>query len=239
METKKSKYDTNPLDPDVERKAEEAWGDRAGSHAGGGETQQVGGATRQVGDQPPSWTPPPNESARQNVYSEAPTRRYDNPPLEAPYPSVFIPPTYAPPAQYQQQHRNAAYQARVQGHPMSRSVAGIGIPERWALLMAYAPYFGTVVSLLELFLVPRREPRVRFHAAQALALHIAFIVIGALFSGIYTITDSNFGGVLFRIASTIFLVISMARVWKGEPHSIAPLAEPTKWFNDHIEPRNK
>ena len=27
METKKNKYDTNPLDPDVERKAEEVWGD--------------------------------------------------------------------------------------------------------------------------------------------------------------------------------------------------------------------
>ena len=31
METKKSKYDTNPLDPDVERKAEEVWGVLAGS----------------------------------------------------------------------------------------------------------------------------------------------------------------------------------------------------------------
>jgi len=75
METKKSKYDTNPLDPDVERKAEEAWGDRGGS----GPTQQVGGATREVGNSP-------NENARKNVYSEAPTRRYDNPPREAPYP---------------------------------------------------------------------------------------------------------------------------------------------------------
>ena len=35
METKKSKYDTNPLDPDVERKADESWG-------GGNPTQQVG-----------------------------------------------------------------------------------------------------------------------------------------------------------------------------------------------------
>jgi len=91
VETKKNKYDTNPLDPDVERKAEESWGER------GGETQQVGGATRQVGESPPSWTPTPSDSARQNVYSEAPTRRIDNPPLEAPYPSVFVPPTYAPP----------------------------------------------------------------------------------------------------------------------------------------------
>src|ERR1044071_9380816 len=89
METKKSKYDTNPLDPDVERKAEESWGDR-----GSAPTQQVGGATREVGNSP-------NEDARRNVYSEAPTRHFDNPPIEAPYPSVFVPPTYAPPAQYQ------------------------------------------------------------------------------------------------------------------------------------------
>src|ERR1044072_7568851 len=96
METKKSKYDTNPLDPDVEKKAEEVWGDL------GGVTQHVGGTTNQVGDTQNDNPRPPNpENARQNVYSEAPTRRYDNPPLDAPYPSVFVPPTYAPPTQYQ------------------------------------------------------------------------------------------------------------------------------------------
>lgn len=237
METKKSKYDTNPLDPDVERKAGEAWGERAG----GGETQQVGGDTRQVGDQPPAWTPPANanESARENVYSEAPTRRIDNPPLEAPYPSVFIPPNYAPPVQYQQQQPHPAYQNDVRMRPTARSVAGIGIPEKWALMMPYAPYVGIVVSLLELFLTPRREPRVRFHASQALALHIAFLVIQTLFGVIATLSGSDLGSLLFKLASTIFLVISMARVWKGEPHRIAPLAEPAQWFNEHIEPRNQ
>jgi uncharacterized membrane protein len=236
VETKKSKYDTNPLDPDVERNAEEAWGDGS---AGGGETQQVGGATRQVGDQPPTRTPDPNESARQNVYSEAPTRRYDNPPLEAPYPSVFIPPPYAPPAQYQQQQPNQAYQGPVQARPTSRSVPGLGIPEKWALMMPYMPYVGIVVSLLELFLTPRREPRVRFHASQALALHIAILAIQALFGVIATISGSDFGGLLFKLASTIFLIISMVRAWKGEPYRIAPLAEPAQWFNQHIEPRNQ
>lgn len=240
METRKSKYDTNPLDPDVERKAEEAWGNDG---AGGGETRQVGGQTRQVGDQPPAWAPPPvdpNESARQNVYSEAPTRRYDNPPLEAPYPSVFIPPTYAPPAQYQQpqQPRNA-YQSPMGFTNPSRPVGGIGVPEKWAVMMAYAPYVGIVVSLLELFLVPRKELKVRFHASQALSLHIAFLVIGTIFSAINLIGGGDFGRILFNVASTIFLVISMIRVWRGEPHSIAPLAEPAKWFNEHIEPRNQ
>jgi uncharacterized membrane protein len=238
VETKKSKYDTNPLDPEVEQKAEESWGERAG----GGDTQQVHGTTRQVGDPPPGWTPTPNpnDSARQNVYSEAPTRRYDNPPLDAPYPSVFVPPTYAPPAQYQQpQQPQNPYQTPMGFSHPDRPVVGIGVPEKWALMMAYAPYVGIVVSLLELFLVPRKEVKVRYHAAQALALHIAFMVIGAIFSGISLIGGGDLGKVLFNVGSTVFLVISMIRVWRGEPHGITPLADPAKWFNEHIEPRNQ
>ncbi len=120
------------------------------------------------------WEDLANEEARQNVYSEAPTRRYDNPPLEAPYPSVFVPPTYSPPAQYQP--RQNIYQAPDKRCSNVRPVLGIGIPEKWAVMMPYAPfYIGLVVSLLELFLVPRKEVKVRFHAAQALALHIAIL----------------------------------------------------------------
>jgi uncharacterized membrane protein len=218
METKKSKYDTNPLDPDVERKAEEVWGDLGG--AGGTPTQQVGGATREVDDSP-------NEHARRNVYSEAPTRRYDNPPLGAPYPSVFIPPTYAPPAQQYQQPNQFPYQAPVNA---CRTIAGVGIPERWALLLAYVPYIGLIASLIELLLAPRREIKVRFHASQALAL------LGA----IAAISDGGgFGSGLFKTAAFIFLIISMIRVWRGEAHRIAPLEEAAKWFNQHIEPRNQ
>ncbi len=104
-------------------------------------------------------------------------------------------------------------------------------------MLAYAPYIGTVVCLLELFLVPRREVKVRFHASQAFALHLAFIVIQALFGVIGMITNSSFGGALFKLASFVFLVISMIRVWKGESHYIAPLAEPAQWFNEKIELR--
>ena len=225
METKKSKYDTNPLDPDLERKAEETWGEGGGD----AKTQQVGGATRDVGRSA-------NENARQNVYSEAPTRRIDSPPLEAPYPSVFVPPPYAPPAQYQS--RQNIYQAPLSGVPGSRRVPGIGISEKWATVLPYAPfYIGLVFSLLELFLVPRKETKVRFHASQALALHIAILIVHTLFSVISTITDSSLGGTLFKVAAFAFLIISMIRVSKGEAHRIAPLAEPAQWFNEHIEPR--
>ena len=233
METHKSKYDTNPLDPDVERKAEDVWGDL------GGVTQQVGGATREVGDTANENPRPQNvDNARQNVYSEAPTRRYDNPPLEAPYPSVFVPPTYAPPGQYQA--RQNIYQAPIHGAPTSRPVVGIGLPEKWATMLAYAPgYIGLVVGLLELFLVPRKEGKVRFHASQGVALHIAILIVQTLFGAISLLTGSTLGGTLFKLAAFIFLIISMIRVWKGEPHQISPLAEPAQWFNEHIEPRNR
>jgi uncharacterized membrane protein len=108
------------------------------------------------------------------------------------------------------------------------------------MTLPYAPfYIGVVVSLLELFLVPRKELRVRFHAAQGVALHIAILLVQTVFGVIGAITDSSIGGNLFRAAATVFLIISMIRVWKGEPHYIAPIAEPSRWFNEKIEPRNK
>ena len=228
METKKNKYDTNPLDPDVARKTEDAWGDDS-EDSGGAPTQQVGGATRSVEE--PS-------SARGNVYSEAPTRRYDNPPLEAPYPSVFVPPPYAPPAQYTP--GGQPFQSPINSAPTSRPILGIGLPEKWAVMLPYAPLFiGAVVSLLELFLVPRKEVKVRFHASQALALHVSILMVQTIFALISSITDSSFGGFLFRTAALIFLIISMVRVWRGEAHRLAPLSDPAQWFNEHIEPRNK
>src|SRR5688572_13633361 len=158
METKKTKYDTNPLDPDVAKQTEEVWSEEEG----GPGTRQMKGATRDVGYSE-------NERARNNVYSEAPTRTFENPPLDAPYHSVFAPPVQQPPPSIYQP--NPYLQMPVSSRPTSRSTAGIGLPEKWALILPYAPfYIGVVASLVELFLVPRKEVKVRFHAAQGLAL---------------------------------------------------------------------
>jgi uncharacterized membrane protein len=225
MEPKKSKYDTNPLDPDFVKKADEVMGSSSSP-----ETQPVSGATREIGSSV-------NENARSNIYSEAPTRRYDNPPLDAPYQSIFVPPTYSQPAPYQPP---ATPYRQVDQRPTQRSVAGIGMPEKWAMALPYAPfYIGVVFSLLELFLAPRKELRVRFHAGQGLALHIAILAVQMLFSALSMITGSSVGGSLFKLAAFVFLIISMVRVAKGKPHHIAPLTEPAQWFNQHIEPRNK
>lgn len=223
MEPKKSKYDTNPLDPDFVKKTEDLEREDSSNPV----TQDVrGGATREIGSSA-------NENARGNLYSEAPTRRYDNLPIELPYQSVFAPPTYSPPAPYQPSA--APYRPVIQ-QTTSRSVPGLGLPEKWAIMLPYAPaYIGVVVSLIELFLVPKSEPRVRFHAAQGLALHIAILAVQTLFGVVGAITDNHFGGSLFSAAATVFLIISMIRVWKGQPHYIAPIAEPAKWFEEHIK----
>src|SRR5215204_3467867 len=130
MEKKNSKYDTNPLDPDVERKSQDEWGEGAG---GTPTSEWVQAPTSEVKNAA-------NDSSRKNVYSEAPTRRYDSPPLEAPYPSVFVPPTYAPPTSQYQQPSNI-YQAPVNIRPTARPIAGIGVPEKWAVILPYAPFY--------------------------------------------------------------------------------------------------
>jgi uncharacterized membrane protein len=226
MEPKKSKYDTNPLDPDFVKKTEEL------GRADDGDPITQGmrsGATREIGSAA-------NENARGNVYSEAPTRRYDNLPLDSPYQSVFVPPTYSQAAPYQPSP--APYRPVTQ-RPTARSIPGLGLPEKWAIMLPYAPfYLGVVVSLIELFLVPKSEPKVRFHASQGLALHIAILLVQTVLSVVGAIANSSAGGSLFGLAALIFLIISMVRVWKGEPHYIAPVAEPAKWFDEHIKPRS-
>jgi uncharacterized membrane protein len=226
-ETKKTKYDTNPLDPDYVDHVQDLWGEEDKRA-----TQEVKGVTREV-------QPTPQESARNNIYSEAPTRRYDTPPLDGSYPSVFVPPTPPQPAPVQRVNPYLPPPPNYQ-QVTSRSVSGVGLPEKWARMLPYAPfYIGVVASLAELLLVPRKEVNVRFHAAQGLALHIGIVIVQTFFGALGAITNSSIGGSLFGLAATIFLIISMIRVWKGEPHRITPIAEPAQWLNERIEPRNK
>jgi uncharacterized membrane protein len=227
MQSEKSKYDTNPLDPEVAKETGEVWGQDGKS----AETGAIKGATRPVVQQL-------NESPRSNIHSEAPTRTFDAPPLNTSYPSVFVPPTYAPPPDVYQPPPQP-YQAPVAvPRPMSRSVIGLGLPEKWALVLPYLPFhIGIVPAIIELLLVPRSETRVRGHASQALALQAAIIAIEMLFGLVALITGSGIGGTLFKLAAFIFLIISMIRVGQGETHRITPLTDVSEWLNKHIEVR--
>ena len=232
MPEKRSKYDTDPLDPDFVRRTEEMMG----------RTSDVA--------QPDETVP-----FRRDPASEEQTRRFDE---QAPdsYPSVFVPPTYQPPRPQPPSpfttfgagaHQPPAQVAppppgpyspyQVNARPSSRPVTRLGLPEKWANLLAYFPFYvGLIVSIVELAVVPRNETRTRFHAAQGLALHLAIVAGSVLFKIVGAITGSGFGGVLFSLAALIFLIVSMARVWKGKPHHIAPLEDATRWLNERISP---
>ncbi len=215
----KNKYDTNPLDPDFVRRAEPV------SSADTSDITLPLGARNEA-------------DTRRRESAEAPTLRYDNRP-DASYPSVFQSDAYRPPPVRQNYEPPPlvapnSYSTK----PDCRTVSGINLPERVACVLPYAPfYIGIVASAVELFLTPRVETRTRFHAAQGLALQLAILGISFLFSLVKFVTGSGVGKSLFWLAGFIFLIVSMGRVWKGETHRIAPLADATKWLNEKIEPR--
>ncbi len=232
MSDKRSKYDTDPLDPDFVRR-----------------TEELLGATQNISNSAPT-----EQQARRDPAQEEPTRRFDEQMSDS-YPSVFVPPIYQPPAHQQQPFStfgaepggmpvptanpnagpSSAY--NTDARPSNRPVTKLGIPENVANILPYAPfYIGVVVSVIELVMTPRHETRTRFHAAQGLALHAAILVIQILFSIVTAITGSGFGSGLFSLAAFIFLIVSMARVWKGKPHHIAPLDDLTNWINLKIQP---
>ena len=243
MEPKRTKYDTNPLEEDVAQRAERSRSRDTATQKP--PTENVGGgATRDIGRTA-------NEAARHHPETEAPTRRIDDS-----YPSVFAygqprQATYQPPSAmaniYQPPPVPPAqvYQpppiALIADAPGSRKVAGLGIAEKWAVALPYLPigfFIAIIAAVIELWLAPRSETRVRFHAAQGLVLQIGVAAISTLLGFADLMFSGRFTGAwLFRFAAFVFLIISMVRVWKGKPHHIAVLEKATNWINEKIGPR--
>jgi uncharacterized membrane protein len=229
MPEKRSKYDTDPLDPDFVRRTDEMRG-------------ATGEAARDAGERQPQPRP----------FVDDPTRRFDEQ-TSSSYPSVFVPPAYQPPQQaqgYSTFGSDQPYDAtgtppppgpsspyNAGAGPSKRQVSKLGIPENIATALPYAPfYIGLVASVIELLIVPRHETRTRFHAAQGLALQLVMVAGAFAFGIIEAITDSALGGNLFWLASFIFLIVSVIRVLNGKPHHIAPLDDATRLLNERINP---
>lgn len=248
MAEKRSKYDTDPLDPDYVRKTAEVWSEGATrSVEDAGLTGQFGGETRRIDPAAPQQPrPAPDPRPRYAPDSEAPTRRIDDA-IPHSYPSVFVPPpyqpppaaqTYAPPPAQAQKPQAPHGLHAARAFAPERHVAGLGIPERYANVAAYAPfYIGLVVSVIELLIAPRSEARTRYHAAQALGLHLGFLAVGFALGMLGGIGGLRAGAILFSLASTAFLIYSMVKVWNGEQHRLTPLADVTRFLDERIDPR--
>ena len=241
MQPKRSKYDTNPLDGNVAEGAERDWGRDTGTRDDPPTQAMSGAVTSEIGRAS-------NDAARSNPETEAPTRRMDDSyrsvfaygqsqattyqPPRRPDANIYQPPPGPLPNIYQPPPLPLSQS------PGSRKVPGVNIPEKWANVLPYCPFFvGLIASVVELLLVPRSERRTRFHAAQGFALQIALFVIASAFSVLQAITNSGIGSGLFRFAAFVFLIVSMVRVAKGNPHHIAPLDPATTWFEEKIGPK--
>src|SRR5256714_249215 len=160
MQPKRSKYDTNPLDEDVGRRAERALGRNTAEQ--NPPTENVGGgATRDIGRTA-------NEAARLSPETEAPTRRIDDSyksvfaygqPSQATYQppnplaNIYQPPPMPPPQVYQPPPSPVNPAAHG-----SRKVAGLGMSEKWAVALPYLPigfFIAIIASVIELWLARR------------------------------------------------------------------------------------
>lgn len=240
MEPKRSKYDTNPLDEDFVERADDSFG---ASHAGPQTEKVFGGPTHEINTDA--------DTVRAYSESEAPTRHIGD--KVTSYPSVFVPPTPRPQPTYQPPRMPAAeiYQPPASlppnvyqpsplaiEKPGAHKVSGLGIPERWAVMLPYLPFWLAIVaSVIELLLVPRTESRVRFHASQGMALQVVITAISTLLTLVGLISGRFTGTSIFNFATFIFLIISMIRVFKGKSLVIPLLDEPRKWLDEKIKPR--
>ena len=207
----KKKFDTNPLDPEFPKKV--------AFETPPQETQTL----------PANGAADTNEFVSPTLTEEQTTRKFEEANFnqyQSPYTGQNVPSPYQPP------HPFYAQQDR------SRKVAKIGLPENILTALPYVPFFiGLIVGLLELFFVPKSEAKVRFHAAQGVAAHLAILVIAAVLGGIGNITDlADVGNTIFKIVTTVMLIIFAIKAFQGKPIHIESVDDLTNWLEDKIKP---
>ncbi len=203
-----TKYDTNPLDPEFPEKVKAAAEAEVATRAlpfTAAETRQFAGAAP----------------------TEEQTRRFGSPDLNG-FSSA-----------YDGQYTPANYQPVSFGNvdqSISRRVAKVGLPENIMTALPYIPwYLGMVAGLLILLFLPKSEAKVRFHAAQGLAAHIAILVVSTILGILSQVTDfADFGNGIFNVVTMVMLIIFAFKAWKGRPVHIESIEELTNWLEDKI-----
>lgn len=209
----KKKFDTNPLDPDFPKKV--------AFEPQPQETQTL----------PQNGTANTNRFEEPLPTDEQTTRKFDQSDFnsyQAPYDGQNMPSSYQPPQM-----------AFNQNQPdRTRKVAKVGLPENVLTALPYIPFFiGLIAGLLALFFVPKSEAKVRFHAAQGVAAHIAILVISAILGGLGKITGlADAGETIFNIVTTVMLIIFAIKAFQGKPIHIESVDELTNWLEDKIKP---
>ncbi len=159
------------------------------------------------------------------VMTEEQTRNFQ----DAPYQSMFDPPNYQPPAVYQTTRFTEI-------QPIDRKIEKIGLAENIAIALPYLPWgIGLVAGLIELLIVPRSEPKVRFHAAQGFALNIGILAISTILGFVNNFSDwAGFGSAIFWISMTILSIYWAVKAYQGKPVHIESVDDLTNWLEEKI-----
>lgn len=208
------KFDTNPLDPEFPEKAKAASAQQTGDQGGVYTApQRTPFSTSEFPSRPPSVT---EEETRRLEQAQFNGYAYQGAP---------------PPALYQS--ANMADMNRAS----DRKVGKTGVAEKWLVGLPYLPFWlGFVAGLVLLLIMPKEENKVRFHAAQGFAAHIAIFIVSMILGVVGNVTDSNFGSFLFGLVTTIMMIVFAIKAWKGKPVHIEVIDDLTNWLEDKIGP---
>lgn len=207
------KFDTNPLDPEFPEKAKAA-----------AQTSEHNGAYTAPQRTPFSTAEFPT---RPHSVTEEETR-----PLKRTEFDLYAFQGGQPPAAYHQPASLADM-----NRASDRKVAKTGVAEKWLIGLPYLPFWiGLVAGLVLLLVIPKEENKVRFHAAQGFAAHIAIMIVSMILGVVGSVTDSNFGSFIFGLVTTIMMIVFAIKAWKGKPVHIEVIDDLTNWFEDKIGP---
>ena len=204
------RFDTNPLDPEFPEKAKAA---SAGRYDAPTKTP-FSTSEFPKGDPPISIT-------------EDETRRFSESDFQA---YSYVPPqpvTVYQPAGLADMNRAS-----------ERKEVKTGLPEKWLVGLPYVPFsLGLVAGLVLLLIIPKEENKVRFHAAQGLAAHVAILIVTMILGIIDNFTDvARIGSLIFTMVTTIMLVVFAIKAWKGKPVHIESIDDLTNWLEEKIGP---
>jgi uncharacterized membrane protein len=163
--------------------------------------------------------------------TEEQTKRFEN----QQFANMFEQPNYQPPSLYQ-----TARLANLDQKPINRKVDKVGLPENVLVALPYLPWgLGMVSGLIELLIVPNSEPKVRFHAAQGLALHVGLLIVTAILGVVGNISNwASFGGKIFTLAMTICSFYWAYKAYQGDPVHIESVDDLTNWLEEKVKLKN-
>ncbi|MBX3292060.1 MAG: hypothetical protein KF881_04100 [Acidobacteria bacterium] len=226
-----TKYDTNPLDPEFPEKVKTAAAE--GGHTkvfreGYAGTSQVDMAA--AVEAQPTLILEPQPQFQAPVQTQYP--QYQQPQYQQQAPPQFQPHVAASPLAAAQSDLAAINQA------ISRKVEKLGLPENLLIAAPYIPwYIGLIAGVVILFITPKTETKVRFHAAQGLAAHVGVLIVTTILGILGNVTDiADLGNFIFVLVTSIMLTVFAVKAYRGRPVHIESVENMTNWLEDKISP---